>query len=239
MMMVRSLNVVIAIVVTMILMNQLTVSNISVSDPTGVVKLDTAHVSNNDRQENDEKHSSSSCVKEAGQKILQRMYDYQNDHVKYDFYHYHKEYRSQCSGFVSYAWDVASSTTFNNATTTTTQNNYTRSNTLRCYELETHGIAHVISKDELRLGDAMVCNTYKYKLKGTDKPRKELGQQSGGHCLIFEKWVDSRTKSSFIGWEHCKDKTCHDTTRREIPYPYFYKKGCWEPMRYTKTSELC
>lgn len=58
------------------------------------------------------------------------------------------------------------------------------------------------------------------------------GQQGWGHCLIFEKWTNA-SRTAYIGFELCSDAVCHGLTRREIPYPYYYKRNCWEPMRST------
>lgn len=165
------------------------------------------------------------CLK-ARKKVLQRAQEWMDDNVPYDFHLYHKGYRAQCSGFLSFAWNIS--------------NPYTHNATLRCYELEDTGTAVVIPKEDLQLGDSMVCNMKKFwpSLKPKDKPKKRLGQQGGGHCLVFEQWANEN-KTSYIGWEQCQDAHCKDTVRREIPYPYFYKKGCWEPMRFTGLPEEC
>mmetsp|Transcript_10664 Transcript_10664/g.19561 ORF Transcript_10664/g.19561 Transcript_10664/m.19561 type:complete len:254 (+) Transcript_10664:80-841(+) len=150
------------------------------------------------------------------QSVLKRSKIWLDDNVTYEFKHFHEGYRTQCSGFVSWAWGIP---------------NPDPHDTPRCYNLEKRGLAKVIGKDDMRPGDAMVCNVRKYPLKGADKPNRKRGEQAGGHCLIFEQWVNE-AKTSYIGWELCSDATCKGMTRRIIPYPYYYKKSCWEPMRH-------
>jgi hypothetical protein len=93
--------------------------------------------------------------------------------------------------------------------------------------LESKGIAKVISAADLRPGDAMVCNHKKFAVRGLAP-----GQQGGGHCLLFAGWSNAN-RSEYIGLELCGDAHCRGATRRRIPFPYFYKQSCFEPMRAT------
>ncbi len=154
------------------------------------------------------------------QSILQRAILWQQENVTYKFNAFHRGYRTQCSGYLAWAWAIP---------------NPDPHRTPRCFDLEPRGLAIVISKDDLLPGDAMVCNTRKHPLIGKDKPNKAKGEQSGGHCLVFEQWTNE-SRTHYIGWEHCGDAVCRDVTHREIPYPYFYKQSCWEPMRYTNMT---
>jgi hypothetical protein len=160
---------------------------------------------------------------EQRQGILRRAQEWANDGIKYDFHNFYKGYRAQCSGFVSFVLNL-------------TVPNWER--TPRCYEFEKKGHLVSISKNELQPGDIMVCNINKNPLPANERPRKALGQQIGGHCLLFDHWVNA-SKTAYIGWENCDDATCHDATRRLIPYPYFYKPSCWEPMRFKGLEASC
>ena len=143
--------------------------------------------------------------------VIARANIWKTQGIKYKFHAYYVGYRTQCSGYLSFAWNL--------------KQDLKLTRTPRCYDLEPKGIAQIILKEDLKKGDAMVCNHKKYKVT------VGAGEQGGGHCLIFERWANE-DKTSYIGWELCNDATCKGVTRREIPYPYFYKTNCWEPMRY-------
>ena len=157
------------------------------------------------------------CTKQKRKTVIDRAREWQDDKVQYVSHNFHKGYRTQCSGFVLYAWDVPLRDP---------------NDTPRCYQFEELGlaIARTIQKDQLTMGDAMVCNHKKYRVANLER-----GHQDGGHCLIFERWTND-SLTAFVGWELCADATCTDVTRREIPYPYFYKTNCWEPMRYSNIT---
>jgi hypothetical protein len=146
-------------------------------------------------------------------RIIQRAQRWLDANVQYNFNAFHEGYRTQCSGFVSAAWNLR---------------NPIPEKTPRCFDFEPRGLAKVISKHELEMGDAMVCNSHKNDPWKYDK--RKPGQQGGGHCLLFEKWTDD-SRTAYVGWELCADADCQGVNRREIPYPYFYKKSCWEPMQ--------
>ena len=163
----------------------------------------------------DDAKAENECTKRKRITVIDRAREWQSDKVQYVFHNFHKGYRTQCSGYVAHAWKVPLQDP---------------SRTPRCYHFERYGLAISIRKDQLQMGDAMVCNSKKYAVMNIKK-----GQQAGGHCLIFERWTnDSHT--AFVGWELCNDAFCSGVTQREIPYPYFYKKNCWEPMRYTNIT---
>lgn len=80
--------------------------------------------------------------------ILRRSYEWLQEHVKYNFNKFRQgdelnidgkivrhKYRTQCSGFVSEAWNIP---------------NPDPNDTPRCYNLESRQLAVVINKDELR-----------------------------------------------------------------------------------------
>lgn len=161
--------------------------------------------------------------------ILTRAQRWLDAKVPYQFFQFHDGYRQQCSGFLSAAWNLTV---------------VHPKDTPRCFHLENRGLAVVINKADLQMGDAIVCNALKYKPiykdeYGNNSSKPSRGQQGGGHCFLFEQWVDHERKTSFIGWELCKDANCQGVTRREIPYPYFYKQNCFEPMRRTDLVRAC
>lgn len=168
----------------------------------------------------------SRCEELERHEIIARAQRWLDAKVPYEFKAFYEGYRTQCSGFVAAAWNL---------------DNPEPQNTPRCYNLESRGLAHVlIDKSELLMGDVLVCNSKKHRPlfnnNGTSSYSHPKEQQGGGHCLIFEQWT-LPNKTSYIGWELCNDATCHGMIRREIPYPYFYKENCWEPMRRTNISK--
>ena len=165
---------------------------------------------------NSNQTSCEALEQEERRNIILRAQKWLEEEVEYKFTAFHEGYRTQCSGFVSAAWNL---------------NVSHPKDTPRCYNLEDRGLAVAIKKDELRMGDAMVCNSHKIAAYTKETPKKK-GQQGGGHCLIFERWTDD-SRTAYIGYELCNDATCKNVVRHEIPYPYNYKTRCWEPMRRT------
>ncbi|MFH8983915.1 C40 family peptidase [Streptomyces varsoviensis] len=103
-------------------------------------------------------------------------------------------YRTDCSGFVSMAWGIAKP---GQATNTFVPN----------------GVAHWITKAELKPGDAL----------NNPNPGKY------GHITLFEKWADS-SQSSYWGYEFSWSGVHH----RVIPYPYFNGSNpeAFKPLRF-------
>ncbi|SOB88951.1 C40 family peptidase [Streptomyces sp. 1331.2] len=100
-------------------------------------------------------------------------------------------WRTDCSGYVSMAWGLPGP-----------------GETTDSFIPE--GIAHRITKDELKPGDAL------------DNPNP--GRY--GHVVLFEKWADA-DKSSYWGYEFNSRGVFHHV----IPYPYFNHQDEYEPIR--------
>ncbi|MGW2190416.1 FG-GAP-like repeat-containing protein, partial [Streptomyces sp. NPDC001719] len=101
-------------------------------------------------------------------------------------------WRTDCSGFVSMAWGLP-------GPGETTDS------------FIPGGVAHEISKDELKPGDAL--------------NNKALGND--GHVVLFEKWADS-SQSSYWGYEFSSSGLHH----RVIPYAYFSRSEQYRPIRF-------
>ncbi|WP_329201366.1 MULTISPECIES: C40 family peptidase [unclassified Streptomyces] len=100
-------------------------------------------------------------------------------------------WRTDCSGYVSMAWGLPGP---GRATP----------------EFLPSGVAHAITKDELKPGDAL----------NNDHPDKY------GHIVLFEKWTDA-SKSAYWGYEFSGTGVHH----RVIPYAYFSRSSEYQPIR--------
>ncbi|MER7764567.1 hypothetical protein [Streptomyces sp. NPDC097619] len=105
----------------------------------------------------------------------------------------HDGYRRDCLGYVSMAWGLARA-----GLTTDT--------------FAARGVTRQITKDELRLGDAL----------------NNDNSGSSGHIVLFEGWADAG-RASYWGYEFSGSGVHH----RRIPYPYFAgsNPGAYRPIR--------
>jgi hypothetical protein len=96
-------------------------------------------------------------------------------------------YRVDCSGLVSDAWGLPGPG-------------------LNTWELMSPEVSHLVEKDDLRPGDALI---------------------SGDHTLIFGGWADT-ARTSYVGIEDCGSRGC---VAHVIPYPYYPGSGPYRPYR--------
>ena len=96
-------------------------------------------------------------------------------------------YRVDCSGLVSDAWGLPGPG-------------------LNTWGLMGHEVSHLIHKDELRPGDALIA---------------------GEHTLIFGGWADA-ARTRYVGIEDCGSLGC---VAHVIPYPYYPGSGPYRPYR--------
>jgi hypothetical protein len=94
-------------------------------------------------------------------------------------------YRQDCSGYVSMAWGLPTS--------------------LTTYSLP--GVAHQISKDQLRAGDIML------------KP---------GHVVVFDKWANPEHTAY---WDYEEQYPGTVAVHHIVPYPYWPGQGTFRPYR--------
>ncbi|WP_441250964.1 hypothetical protein [Kitasatospora sp. McL0602] len=102
-------------------------------------------------------------------------------------------YRVDCSGLVSAAWGIPPGS----------------SGGLNTWDLESSSVSHHISKDELKPGDALVCNTPKHE-----------------HVVLFGGWANAE-HTRFICIE---DSGSHGCVSHELDYPY-PGTGPYKPIR--------
>jgi hypothetical protein len=92
-------------------------------------------------------------------------------------------YRCDCSGYVSHCWNAGHGYT-------------TRS---------MHEVAHPISKDDLKPGDAML--------------------NAGVHVVLFAGWVDNTTKKEYHCFQEpgCHNNGPHHAYESIVPYPFTFE----------------
>lgn len=116
-------------------------------------------------------------------------------------------WRTDCSGFVSMAWNLRHKA------------NPTGLTTYSLHPSAGYGVTKAISKSQLQAGDILLITP------------AENGK-SYGHVVIFEKWANA-AKTRYI----CIEQAPSQTKRREVAYPYDSANGSkYKPYRYNKIS---
>ncbi|MFD4658693.1 FG-GAP repeat domain-containing protein [Kitasatospora sp. NPDC058444] len=123
--------------------------------------------------------------------VLKRAATWVDQGLDYSMEATYQGWRTDCSGYVSMAWGLPGP---GEATPT----------------FIPAGVAHAITKDELKPGDAL----------NNDNPGRY------GHIVLFEKWADS-ARTSYWGYEFSSTGVHH----RVIPYAYFSLSEQYQPIR--------
>lgn len=133
-----------------------------------------------------------SCI--TRQDAINRAMEWVNAHVPYDASSTHNGYVQGCSGLVGYAWQ------------------FPKPGGAASSELIPGGYCKQISKNELQMGDIMVC--------------------PGTHELLFHSWANS-DKSSYWGIELGGP---HGAFKHEIAWPYQAGQNpkCYVPCKVVK-----
>ena len=105
-------------------------------------------------------------------------------------------YRTDCSGFVDYCLHIPS----------------------RATSGDYHDFTYSIRKDDLRMGDAIVCP------HGGDPNATDT---DGGHVVLFDQWENSSNMTKYWLFELCNHPGCRGTYHRLAPYPYDDRASCF------------
>jgi hypothetical protein len=148
----------------------------------------------------------------SGDEIIARAKTWVAVPVAYNTRGTYQDYRTDCSGFVSMAWQL------------TTTNNLPES--LSTYTLPS--VSHVISKDELQPGDILLNQWGGWAVGKMGSP--------DAHVVLFVSWADSAHTHYNAFEESPYYQHTHYTT--DMPYPYWpgYDASDYIPMRFNNLS---
>ena len=128
--------------------------------------------------------------------IIERAWNWTHKNVSTNHCGHYNGYRTDCSGFVDYCLHIPS----------------------RATSGDYHDFTSSIRKDDLRMGDAIVCP------HGGDPNATDT---DGGHVVLFHQWENSSNMTKYWLFELCNHPGCRGTYHRLAPYPYDDRASCF------------